>query len=472
MQCTFCSKTFTNNVKLKRHQTTAKFCIVLQNGQIESKLFQCSFCSKKLTSLHSLNYHKNICKKAKEEKKIQEEQMIHQTVQKHQKRVDWELMERKRDVEDIECKIDGVSSQLLQKQEDIDYRLQDFALQIKKQQEEYDHQLRIKEEKQKEFEKEQLIRIEQMEEDQFTRIKQLEEELKRLKENQLVVRPTSTSNSIQSHSNNTNTTTTISDSMNNNTFHISITNYLTEERVTKAFESYDVKTLMGSQKELANFTIDNFLLGKNTPTYICTDRSRKKFFFSDESGKMVEDVNCDILVSYVIKYGFAKISQICIETLENIPKGITSDMITKKYESIRDVKKNGTEYKSQLGKRLPSTVDEKSKMDDTHVITELPPIPSIEEEVEVIEQLTEEEKSYREKFFAYLYCYHIGKIPLYKLNEYRTKYRETGDETIPNIVLRESQTYPDVIKQFGQFIRSSNDDRTIYNPDDITYIEF
>jgi hypothetical protein len=179
-----------------------------------------------------------------------------------------------------------------------------------------------------------------------------------------------------------------------------------------------------------------------------------------------------ILVSYVIKYGFAKISQICIETLENIPKGITSDMITKKYESIRDVKKNGTEYKSQLGKRLPSTVDEKSKMDDTHVITELPPIPSMEEEDEVIEQLSEEEKSYREKFFAYLYCNHIGKIPLYKLNEYRTKYRETGNETIPNIILRESKENPDVITQFGQFIRSSNDDRTIYNPDDITYIEF
>ena len=97
--------------------------------------------------------------------------------------------------------------------------------------------------------------------------------------------------------------------------HISITNYMTPERVKEIFsENFTLETLLGSQKELANFTVDNFLLGKDRPIYICTDRSRKKFAFVNEDGKQVEDVNCEKLVRLIIP-GFTKVHEIYEEAL-------------------------------------------------------------------------------------------------------------------------------------------------------------
>lgn len=86
---------------------------------------------------------------------------------------------------------------------------------------------------------------------------QFEYEIKKLE-----TRPLSITNNIEQQINNHN--------------HISITNYLTEERVKETFsEKFTIESLLGSQKELANFTIDNFLTGKDKPIYLCTDRSRK-----------------------------------------------------------------------------------------------------------------------------------------------------------------------------------------------------
>ncbi len=65
-----------NYVRLKRHQTTCKSCIKLQNGQVVTILFTCEFCKKELTSKHSLAYHINICKKKKELEKLHLDQKV------------------------------------------------------------------------------------------------------------------------------------------------------------------------------------------------------------------------------------------------------------------------------------------------------------------------------------------------------------------------------------------------------------
>lgn len=453
-----------NTFNLKRHQLTSKFCIILQNGEIKSTLFECDFCNKKVTAIHTLNYHKSICKKApgyktkKEKQKIEEDKekqltiliqqtlTLEETVQKQKKRMEFDLQQQRRIIEDdMEVKLDDLSFQMKQNIEEHNYEVK-----------------RLYEEK-----------IIQQEE----KVKQLEDEVKRLKDAQLIPYSTSVHNSsnnktISTNSNNT-ISTTNNDSFNNNNFHISITNYLTEERVTKAFKSYDVSTLLGSQKELANFTVDHFLLGKGTPIYLCTDSSRKKFSFRDEQGKIVEDKNCTTLITNIMKYGIDKINDICNSSLENVPKGTTKDILTKKYESIKTVKQNGSEYQSQLGKRLPSTVDEKSRMDDIHDTEfELPTVDIEESEEEEIEQLSEEEQYARDALQCYLLNTHIGSIPLYKLNYYRTLYKEKGISENPPIIETESKNNPEVIEQFQRFIRTDIKDRTTYNKNEIVYVQY
>jgi len=41
----------------------------------------------------------------------------------------------------------------------------------------------------------------------------------------------------------------------------------------------------------ADFTLDNFLMGKDKPLYLCTDRSRNQFKCVDLEGKLIEDPN-------------------------------------------------------------------------------------------------------------------------------------------------------------------------------------
>ena len=60
MECKYCSKTFLDQVRLKRHQTTSKTCIALQNGEVEVKLLECNYCKKKLTSKPWATSMKNI----------------------------------------------------------------------------------------------------------------------------------------------------------------------------------------------------------------------------------------------------------------------------------------------------------------------------------------------------------------------------------------------------------------------------
>ena len=397
MDCKYCSKTFRDKAKLNRHQTTSKSCIVLQNGEVKLKLFECEFCKKQLTSKHNFIYHNNVCKIKKYSEVLQHE-TIQATLSKQKKRIEWELERHKKDMEeDVELKIQELSSTI-------------------RQQHEYESR------------------------QQAEQVRELQEELKRLKQNSV-----SATNHLENVSQ-----TQYTNSF-NKTYNISITNYLTEERVTKAFESYTIDTLLGSQKELANFTIDHFLVGENTPVYLCTDRSRKKFFFTDTKGKLMEDANCTTLVNYIMKHGFSKIRDVCMEALENTPVGITEEIIHKKYDSLCAIGKDGGEYQSQLGKRLPSSITDKKRLDelqDDPSSVSIPSLPNPE-----VTTVTDEQEKVIVDHEVYMMYKTIGGIPLYRLNKYRLNYRITGDTTVPSII---EQCTPEVDAQYQKFIQSAD----------------
>ena len=199
--------------------------------------------------------------------------------------------------------------------------------------------------------------------------------------------------------------------------HISITNYMTPDRVKDTFSNhFTVEMLLGAQKELANFTVDKFLLGKDKPVYLCTDRSRKKFAFVDDNGKQVEDVNCEKLVR-LITPGLNKVHEIYEEALFNTDTEITEEKLHDTYDAIRMVRRDGTVYQQQLSKRLPSKRDEKERMDNETEIDMLPPP----------EELYRVSNEYEE-----LQPKTIGGISLGKLDVYRQGYRKRKMEAERN----------------------------------------
>lgn len=60
--CLFCHKKFSNKHNMKVHQTSAKYCLKLQNNE-ELATNQCEHCNKTFTSKQTLIYHSRICKK-------------------------------------------------------------------------------------------------------------------------------------------------------------------------------------------------------------------------------------------------------------------------------------------------------------------------------------------------------------------------------------------------------------------------
>ena len=64
MNCEYCNKIYSTKSSLNNHQKTAKFCIKLQNTNINTR-FDCSYCKKNFTSKYNLSLHLNIFKTQK-----------------------------------------------------------------------------------------------------------------------------------------------------------------------------------------------------------------------------------------------------------------------------------------------------------------------------------------------------------------------------------------------------------------------
>ena len=62
-KCEFCNKELKSLSSMNYHKNNAKYCLSLQNKQIEDKVFMCEFCDKELKSNKALKYHSKICDK-------------------------------------------------------------------------------------------------------------------------------------------------------------------------------------------------------------------------------------------------------------------------------------------------------------------------------------------------------------------------------------------------------------------------
>jgi len=107
---------------------------------------------------------------------------------------------------------------------------------------------------------------------------------------------------------------TINNNNTNNTLNQTNHNYgsilsLSKEVIKETFEkNYTLEDFFGSQKGLADFTNKHFLRGKDNPLYLCTDKSRQKFVYTDEQQQETEDVNAEIMIKLMAK-GFMKMKQ-------------------------------------------------------------------------------------------------------------------------------------------------------------------
>lgn len=107
------------------------------------------------------------------------------------------------------------------------------------------------------------------------------------------------SDELEKLKNNPNTTTNNITITNTNNY-CGLLNYMTPEVVRESFKNFNINNLLsGSQKDLADMTIKNFLTGKDQPLYICKDRSRNKFVYTDDENKEKEDANAIILRTLV-----------------------------------------------------------------------------------------------------------------------------------------------------------------------------
>lgn len=241
----------------------------------------------------------------------------------------------------------------------------------------------------------------------------------------------------------------------------SILNYMTPEHVEETFENkYKLETFLGAQKALADFTTKNFLSGEGHPLYFCKDKSRHKFTFTDREQKEIEDINASILIR-LIKQGFGKVKTLYKEELEILEKRLqqfqkedetTANIVEvhrkikrlkEVYEEIVNIIQDGSDYRIQLSKNLPSSLEQRILLDqytpesdsesDTHENQQ-----SFIEEASKIPEL--HDKSVK----------HIGNVSFGKLVMYKRHYKETGKFISPN----HFQFYPEFMVEFKAYMET------------------
>ena len=228
---------------------------------------------------------------------------------------------------------------------------------------------------------------------------------------------------------------TITNSNNNNTVNSMIT-YMSTERIQEAFKDFNLNSLLNiTQKQLANMVHERLLTIPNQPpSYICTDRSRNKFYYINEHNKETEDpnatvhrtlvskgltpINTDIYRKERISLAY-KLNKAIQDEDSELAKAYRED-IAKLDESRNglDIIKDGAEYISQLAKILPSSYDNQ---------------PSF-----VV--LDRDKDDYDEKYFQLLLC-QIGDTLIDELIKYREEYKRTNKFNGPDYLVDPTSRY-------------------------------
>ena len=209
-----------------------------------------------------------------------------------------------------------------------------------------------------------------------TTIAQLQKEVETLKET-LKAPATITINQTNQTNNQTN---------NNN--YGSILN-LTQSALQESFKNYTLKDLLSTdnQKMLADMTIKKCLSGPDQPVYICKDRARNKFFYTDEENEEKEDPNAIVLRTLVYNGVKPILAKLYAEKIVALNAELarsrridSSDMMMNAHEDIKELKdayaknnilKNSDDYIAQLSKCLPSSIKDRLYQDHLEQLCEL-----------------------------------------------------------------------------------------------------
>ena len=186
----------------------------------------------------------------------------------------------------------------------------------------------------------------------MVRLEHYDSKLEQLQEKvqELETKPTASkiTNNNMKNSHNTNTT--------NN--HITIQNWMTEDRVMEIFQKNFKRIEQLNPKELAHFTVNHLVNGQDRPLYLCTDPSRQRMVYFDGSGNEQVDESCKTLIEKVL------------QAKPFVDEIIQDDIVDKTEEEIVKVKpyhdafsnlQQSRNYKLELSKQLPRTVESARK---------------------------------------------------------------------------------------------------------------
>ena len=237
---------------------------------------------------------------------------------------------------------------------------------------------------------------------------------------------------------------TIDNSVINNNYG-SIINHIRPERISSIFGDYKISDLLeSSQKKIANIVYSKCLSGKDSPYYICTDRSRHKFVYTDVENEETEDPNAVILRNLV----YAGMSPIFTKLYKKELKKLRDELARVErldidsviQEARYDIKeleeayrkhniiKNGDEYISELSKILPTSLTDRIKKDQTYLL--------IYDDKDVEDDLAKFNLQFRK----------IGGYTLSELEKYKDNYKKNKTVKGPSAIIDNTEYKEEFIK--------------------------
>jgi len=248
-------------------------------------------------------------------------------------------------------------------------------------------------------------------------VKQLQEELKELKEKPNIINNNTVNNTV-----NNNLT------INN----IEFLSFMTESKIKEIFDKYyNIETMLGSNKSLAEFTIENFFTGEENPIYLSSDIQRNMFCFLKDN-KKIFDANAKILIDLISTYGFASIQKLYNNHVKQFKQKPVQ--LNNAFNDIMKLKTECKDYVNQLSIMLPKTIEERkiSDKNNNYIKTQTQENYSIfieeDDNNQYIFVESEDEEDEDELIQEIISEIHISK---YKLLEYKDYYKNKGKCIIP-----------------------------------------
>ena len=247
---------------------------------------------------------------------------------------------------------------------------------------------------------------------------------------------------------------------------------ITKDMIKDVFKkNYTLKDLAGSQKALANFTTRNIINNSdmNNPVYLCKDKTRQKFVFTDEEQNEVEDIGASMLIKLVSK-GLDHTNDIYKKEAEKLTRKIERleqtdtdndnysviveirdqlNLLRDNHEETINIMKDGDRYRAQLAKMLPTSLTDRMIVDKK--LKELSSETESDDDEEVIlkKVVIDKEMPYELHDKTAL---HIGGMTYGKLILYKKHYQKTGEVKIPERFIQNKK----LVDKFYEYIESDD----------------